>query len=182
MDLAQTMRDFAPPPSAQPIQEFPRLAENEDDEYPLLQSLEDFDKQNPWQPKPKLVPAQSIKVNPEYSIKFNNLCVKHFIVPAFEFDMPAGVCHSVRVQFGDRTLQLEGPFANKKHAKEDICKQAWPQLLEMDEQLHKKRKVSQTQQVRSGSVSGEVLNSENFIGLLQGKRERTTLSPAHCFV
>ncbi|KAI7081319.1 hypothetical protein KC356_g9197 [Hortaea werneckii] len=81
--------------------------------------------------------------------------------------MPAGVCHSVRVQSGDRTVRLKRPFANKKHAKEKICKQAWSELLEMDQQLPKKRKISQTQQARSGSVSMELLNSENFIGLLQ---------------
>jgi len=136
-------------------------------DYSNLQSLDDFIRENPFAPKEKRVPARAVPVNPEYSIKFNDLCVKHFIVPAFEHDMPHQQCDTVTVQFGDRKVDAIGPFASKKHAKEEVCKLAWPQLLEMDDHLQNKRKKPEPSQSFSGGIDSELLAAENFIGLLQ---------------
>ncbi|KAI7179898.1 hypothetical protein D0869_10192 [Hortaea werneckii] len=162
--------DFVPSPSAQYAQDIPMLgseAHASFQDYSNLQSLDDFVRENPFAPKGKRVPARAVPVNPEYSIKFNDLCVKHFIVPAFEYDMPHQQCETVSVQFGDRKVDAIGPFASKKHAKEKVCKLAWPQLLEMDEHLQNKRKRPEPPQSGSGGIASELLTAENFIGLLQ---------------
>ncbi|RMY37297.1 hypothetical protein D0865_13410 [Hortaea werneckii] len=162
--------DFVPPPSAQYAQDVPMPgseAHASFQDYSNLQSLDDFVRENPFAPKEKRVPARAVPVNPEYSIKFNDLCVKHFIVPAFEYDMPHQQCETVSVQFGDRKVDAIGPFASKKHAKEEVCKLAWPQLLEMDEHLQNKRKIPEPPHSYPGGIDGELLAAENFIGLLQ---------------
>ncbi|GAB1741056.1 hypothetical protein NU219Hw_g6306t1 [Hortaea werneckii] len=164
--------DFVPPPSAQYVQDVPMPgseAHAYSQDYSNLQSLDEFMRENPFAPKEKRLPARAVQVNPEYSIKFNDLCVKHFIVPAFEYDMPHQHCETVTVQFGDRKVDATGPFASKKQAKEEVCKLAWPQLLEMDEHLQNKRKRSEPPQSCSGSVDSSLLAAENFIGLLQGE-------------
>ncbi|KAI7008397.1 hypothetical protein KC318_g9884 [Hortaea werneckii] len=164
--------DFVPPPSAQYAQDVPMPGSEAhvySQDYSNLKSLDDFVRENPFAPKEKRVPARAVPVNPEYSIKFNDLCVKHFIVPAFEYDMPHQQCETVTVQFGDRKVDAMGPFASKKHAKEEVCKLAWPQLLEMDEHLQNKRKRPEPPQSYSGGIDSELLAAENFIGLLQGK-------------
>ncbi|KAI7241464.1 hypothetical protein KC330_g504 [Hortaea werneckii] len=162
--------DFVPPPSAQYAQDAPlpgSEAHASFQDYSNLQSLDDFVRENPFVPKEKRVPVRAVPVNPEYSIKFNDLCVKHFIVPAFEYDMPHQQCETVTVQFGERKVDATGPFASKKHAKEEVCKLAWPQLLEMDEHLQNKRKRPEPPHSYSGGVDSELLAAENFIGLLQ---------------
>ncbi|KAI7353646.1 hypothetical protein KC336_g22364, partial [Hortaea werneckii] len=162
--------DVVPSPSAQYAQDIAMLGSEAHayaQDYSNLQSLEDFVSENPFAPKERKVSARAVQVNPEYSIKFNNLCVKHFIVPAFEYDMPHQQCETVSVQFGDREVDAIGPFASKKHAKEEVCKLAWPQLLEMDERLQNKRKSSEPAQSCSGSIDNQLLAAENFIGLLQ---------------
>ncbi|KAI7216709.1 hypothetical protein KC333_g4679 [Hortaea werneckii] len=162
--------DFVPPPSAQYAQDVPMAgseAHASVQDYSNLQSLDDFMRENPFAPKEKRIPARAVPVNPEYSIKFNDLCVKHFIVPAFEYDMPHQQCETVTVQFGDRKVDATGPFASKKHAKEEVCKLAWPQLLEMDEHLQNKRKRPEPSQSYSSGIDSELLAAENFIGLLQ---------------
>ncbi|KAI7503878.1 hypothetical protein KC367_g1441 [Hortaea werneckii] len=162
--------DVVPPPSAQYAQDVAMLGSEAHayaQDYSNLQSLDDFVSDNPFAPKERKVPARAVHVNPEYSIKFNDLCVKHFIVPAFEYDMPHQQCETVSVQFGDRKVDAIGPFASKKHAKEEVCKLAWPQLLEMDERLQNKRKSSEPPQSCSGSIDSQLLAAENFIGLLQ---------------
>ncbi|RMZ28622.1 hypothetical protein D0859_07313 [Hortaea werneckii] len=164
--------DVVPPPSAQYAQDVAMLGSEAHayaQDYSNLQSLDDFVSDNPFAPKERKVPARAVHVNPEYSIKFNDLCVKHFIVPAFEYDMPHQQCETVSVQFGDRKVDAIGPFASKKHAKEEVCKLAWPQLLEMDERLQNKRKSSEPPQSCSGSIDSQLLAAENFIGLLQGE-------------
>lgn len=164
--------DFVPPPSAQYVQDVPMPGSEAhvySQDYSNLQSLDEFMRENPFAPKEKRLPARAVHINPEYSIKFNDLCVKHFIVPAFEYDMPHQHCETVTVQFGDRKVDATGPFASKKQAKEEVCKLAWPQLLEMDEHLQNKRKRSEPPQSCSGSIDSSLLAAENFIGLLQGE-------------
>ncbi|GAB1726300.1 hypothetical protein NU195Hw_g4549t1 [Hortaea werneckii] len=162
--------DFVPPPSAQYAQDIAMLgseAHAYSQDYSNLQSLDDFVRENPFAPKEKRAPLRAVPVSPEFSIKFNDLCVKHFLVPSFEYDMPHQQCEMVTVQFGDRRVDATGPFASKKHAKEEVCKLAWPQLLEMDECLQNKRKRPELPQTYSSGIDSELLAAENFIGLLQ---------------
>lgn len=164
--------DFVPPPSAQYAQDIAMLgseAHAYSQDYSNLQSLDDFVRENPFAPKEKRAPLRAVPVSPEFSIKFNDLCVKHFLVPSFEYDMPHQQCEMVTVQFGDRRVDATGPFASKKHAKEEVCKLAWPQLLEMDECLQNKRKRPELPQTYSSGIDSELLAAENFIGLLQGE-------------
>lgn len=172
MSSSNATLEFVPPPSAQHAQEIAVLGSEAHayvQDYSNLQSLDDFVRENPFAPKEKTVPPRAVPVSPEYSIKFNDLCVKHFIVPAFEYYMPHQQCEMVTVQFGDRKVDAIGPFASKKHAKEEVCKLAWPQLLEIDERLQNKRKRPELPQSYSSGIDSELLAAENFIGLLQGE-------------
>ncbi|KAK5121283.1 hypothetical protein LTR85_005449 [Meristemomyces frigidus] len=149
-----------PPPSAQTTLAFPAVNEEIDDDGLDLQDIDVFEKEHPYTPKPTLLQVKPTKVNPECSIRFNNLCVNHFIVPEFIFGSTFA-----SVQFGDEVVEAPGPFPNKKHAKEEVCKLALPIMLKLDEQLRsKKRKGSEAPSSRITAVQ---LNSENFIGLLQ---------------
>ena len=170
MDAVHSMAECTTPPSAQ-VDRSPVLGGG--DGYAGLQSMDDFEKENPWTPKQKLIPVKATKVKPESSIRFNNLCVKHFIVPDFTYDMPAETCFSVTVQFGDMSAEAIGPYSSKKHAKEAVSKVALPQMEAFhDKESKKKRKGSEALQSPSSRTSAAVLNSENFIGLLQSRFHR----------
>lgn len=153
-------------------------------DYPALQSVDDFMKENPLLPKTRSTPLQAAKaskaseapgvakvakVDPIHLIKFHDTCSKHSIAVSFDYDMPGQTCHSASVQFGERRVEVAGPWTSKKQAKEALCKIAWPQLAELDQQLSSKRKISEAQPSRVGSVGSDVLTSENFVGLLNGK-------------
>lgn len=157
----QLWDENAPPPSGQVDR--PPLDGEAYDYDSNLQDIDDFDKENPWSPKPTLIQVTTkVKVSPVCSIRFNNLCVNHFIVPDFSYGTA-----SATVQFADQTVEAPGPFANRKQAKEEVCKLALPIMERLDEQLRsKKRKAAAAPVPR---VSTTELNSENFIGLLQGK-------------
>ena len=61
-------------------------------------------------------------------------------------------------------------FASKRHAKEAICKLALPRMLALDKQLtaRKRKTIEDSKPTRTGPTAA-VLNSENFVALLQGQ-------------
>ncbi|KAK4543884.1 hypothetical protein LTR36_004658 [Oleoguttula mirabilis] len=157
----QSLGENTPPPSAQAIFKFPSMdVDVEKDDSPNLQDIGDFEKENPWSPKPKLFQVKATKINPECAIRFNNLCVNHLIVPNFTYGVS-----SATVSFGGEVVEAPGPFVNKKHAKEEVCRLALPVLQKMEDRLKSmKRKTSEAPASRISTVE---LNSENFVGILQ---------------
>ncbi|TKA33312.1 hypothetical protein B0A50_00865 [Salinomyces thailandicus] len=164
-------------------------------DYPALQSVDDFMKENPLLPKTRSTPLQAAKaskaseapgvakvakVDPIHLIKFHDTCSKHSIAVSFDYDMPGQTCHSASVQFGERRVEVAGPWTSKKQAKEALCKIAWPQLAELDQQLSSKRKISEAQPSRVGSVGSDVLTKyaqSNRLKLPHFAETRTATAP-----
>ncbi|KAK5130193.1 hypothetical protein LTR08_002402 [Meristemomyces frigidus] len=160
---------FSPPPSAQPSYRVSAVKDR-------LQSIDDFDKENPFTPKPKLIQIKPTKIILECAIRVNNLWISHGIIPEFTYNWFAQQCTSVKLQFLDEVLEVNGPFASKKHAKEEVCKLALPRMQALDKQLGRKRKVCEAPETSSSGVSAAVLKSENFVSLLQDYSQSRHLS------
>ena len=176
-DLALRNRDpafdsmdaFTPPRSAQGFNDenLPPLAEISGfGAMANPQDIADFDRENPYDPlakRPRLIPLSSSKGNTANTVKFQHLCDQHAYRPIFTFpEMLWG--YTAKVEFGSHTVTVDDMYQSKKPAKEAVCKLAILHLPELDRK-GTKRKSSDT----AGGTS-EVDKSENWIGLLHGKR------------
>ena len=154
--------DFTPPPSAQPSYRFFDL--------PNLMSIDDFEKENPFTPKQTLVQIKPTKLVAESVVRVHNFWTSQGITADFEYERNAQVIMSVTLSFLDEMLKADGPFASKRHAKEEVCKLALPRMEALDKQSNaKKRKSTEALEAAHSRISPALLKSENFVGLLQGE-------------
>lgn len=100
METAQD--DFTPPPSAQVHNRFPSLF----DDYPNLQTVEDFEKENFFTPQRKLIQVKATKVSPVSSIRFHDQCVKLSIVPMFTYEAGVDTYASAKVECADQVSRI----------------------------------------------------------------------------
>ena len=140
-------------------------------QLPNLQSIDDFDKEHPFQARlqgTKLIPIQN-GLNLDTAIKFQHLCDKHHIRPVFEYDEPWPYAFKAKVTFDDESVETEGVFTSKKHAKEAVSKLAYDRLL-LKPVASAKRKAEGEQGVNSAAA---VDRSENWVGLLVENGQRS---------
>lgn len=149
-----------PPPSAQPHQDenMPKSS------YPL-QPLGEFEIENPYTPKPKLVPIQG-KATTETIPQFYQLCQLHGIQPVVTESEVYKGAFTAKVVFGTKVEEVTYPYSSKRAAREAVCKLAIARLpsIENAQKVGTKRKVSYTDE-----VVPQLDTSENWIGILLGK-------------
>ena len=134
-----------------------------------LQSIEEFDLQNPHRPKPKYIPLQVEKTNGEQTTKLQHLCDQHGVRPIFTFEEIHSQAFSatVEIRLGTDTIKerIEEPKPSKKHAKEEVCRLAIARMPPVDK-MHGIEKDRRKKRKASDDVGG--VESTNWVGVLQG--------------
>lgn len=100
----------------------------------------------------------------EYSHKVNMICQQKNLVPYISYTEHSKSCFSANMKIDDEVMGEVGLFANKRDAKEELCKVTYPKLLAVESR--RKRKNSDVQDELPGT--SEALKEENWIGTLLG--------------
>ena len=136
-----------------------------------LESMEDFEKANPYDPNPpqRLVPINKQSHHPEFVTDFHNVSQLYAVKVDFDFKETSKGVFVASARFGPHLITAPGTFANKKFAKEAVSKHAMPTLQAMISTMDlvtatKKRKISE---LATPADTLEALNAENWVGLLQ---------------
>ena len=132
-----------------------------------LQTLEDFEKENPYDPtakRPKLIQLQSNGSAPGTISDFYLRCQACGIQPVFTITETSPQSFTGKVVVGEQTKETSDCFPNKNAVKEALCKLAIPHLPEPEEKGSKKRKA-----VYTDVPTPQVDATENWIGLLHGQ-------------
>ncbi|KAF2765694.1 hypothetical protein EJ03DRAFT_330773 [Teratosphaeria nubilosa] len=160
--------DFAPP-SGQPVAHMePSPFANVSGGFmiggPDLQSVEDFDRENPWEPKPKLVAIAAPKVNMQNKIALHDICQKLGMVIELDVRETAPQCFAGSIKIGQAVrIEDKGPFRSKKEAGEALATAALPlmQRFQLDNQQYENKAVAARKSI------AEHLTRENWVGSLQ---------------
>lgn len=160
---------LAAPPSAQDVRKIDNDSAFEFGGMPDLQSIDDFERENPYTPRPKLVPVISRKSNPEHAVKFQHLCDQHGVLPEWTIEGTTAQGFLARVQIGTESITIDEPQPNKKLAKEEVCKLAIARMpqLPFDQMDGVVRKRGTKRKSESAIIT--VDKSENWIGTLNGR-------------
>ncbi|KAH9823759.1 hypothetical protein Tdes44962_MAKER04503, partial [Teratosphaeria destructans] len=161
--------DSAPPLSGQPIAHMEPLPfANVSGGFmvgrPVLQSVEDFDRDNPWEPKPKLVAVAAPKINMQNKIALHDVCQKLGMVIELDVRETAPHCFAGSIKIGEAAcIENKGPFRSKKEAREALAAAALPlmQRVQLDNQQCGKKAVLVRKSI------AEHLTCENWVGTLQ---------------
>ncbi|KAK5171193.1 uncharacterized protein LTR77_004337 [Saxophila tyrrhenica] len=134
-----------------------------------LQSIEDFELQNPYQPNPpaKVVPLPSSKGNYESTVKLHHLCDQRGVRPEFTYNEPSAFRFSAKVEIGSLSFQTPNSFPTKKQAKDAACSLALSEPSNLDAVAGVKRKAPLV-----ADVGPEVDRSEDWISILHDYAQR----------
>nr|POF17015.1 aldehyde reductase 2 [Quercus suber] len=177
------MSENAPPPASASSPFIPRernAGEMLDfgDAPPSLQSIEDWEKEHPYAgPKPKVVLLPAGPSNPGTVIAFYEWCTKLGLRPDFTLLEFAPYRFNGKVVVGEHVVELAGPFASKKEAKEQVCKAALPLLAEL-EQTHASRKRKGAETALAGDpdqLSKSDLVAEDWVSILMNYLQKCKL-------
>ena len=137
-----------------------------------LQSMDDFDGENPYVTRPKLVPVVSRKPNGELATKFQHLCDQHGVKPVWTVEEVSAYRFVGKVQIGSESIGIDEPKPSKKLAKEEVCKLAiarMPHIEKMDLGVEKKRGTKRKKSETTQDFTPSLDKSENWIGILCGE-------------
>ena len=159
MENSTPVNSYTPPPSAQ---------SHQNENAPptslglRLQSIADFDKENPYIPKAKkatISPPPKDGNGAGSVAQFYSLRDIHGIQPDFRISEVLGEGFRAKVVLGKLVEQLDHSYPSKQAAKEAVCQLAIPHLVAIPTKTGTKRKAA--------SPVVEVDTSENWIGILQ---------------
>lgn len=149
---------YTPPPSAQ---------SHQNENIPpasfglRLQSIEDFERENPYIPKAKkatISPPPNDTSGGGSISQFYSLCGIHGIQPDFRISEVLGEGFRAKVVLSELVEQLNHSYPSKQAAKEAVCQLAIPHLTAIPAKTSTKRKAE--------SPAEQVDTSENWIGIL----------------
>ena len=137
---------------------------------PNLQSMEDFERENPYKPvlpKEKLISIGVSKPTGEFSTKFAHQCDQHQVRPVFTYHEVAKNHFTAQVAIGDEAIELTEPQPSKKHAKDEVCRLALERMpkIEKMEGLDKRGKKRKSGEALENPQSRRD-DSENWVGIL----------------
>jgi len=136
-------------------------------DFPGLQSIEDFERENPYDPnakRPRLILLQRNGSAPGTISDFYLRCQACGIQPNFTITETSPQSFTGKVVVGEQTKETSDCFPNKNAVKEALCKLAIPHLPEPEDKASKKRKA-----VYTDIPTAQVDAAENWIGLLHGQ-------------
>lgn len=105
----------------------------------------------------------------EHGSKMNMICQQKKLVSDITYAEPSKGCFSAALKIDGELIEEVGLFANKKDAKEELCKVAYPKLLQFGSR--KKRKSIDTSEELGDAP--EILKEENWVGTLVGQSTLT---------
>ncbi|KAK1817528.1 hypothetical protein LTR12_008053 [Friedmanniomyces endolithicus] len=152
-----------------------------------LQNIDDWERENPRQEKPRFAPAtlqtvkahtdytaenhkpvasQDAKYNPDIVAKLQSLCWERGLTASFDIAETAPRLFAASVSFAGQTVNSEGSFTAKRLAKENVCRLAIPIVQQFDPNS-KKREDSSSDGMQVDRITDEELNGSNWAGTLQ---------------
>lgn len=129
--------------------------------WDIRRRVEDFELQNPSQPKLKIV--QQRQINSKTISDFYELCQREGFLANVDIIETSPCCFAGRVEVGTIVIEEKGPFRSKRDAKEAVCGRAI-RLLQLVP-CEKRELLG----ISSQKVSSEVLDASNWIGTLQSQ-------------
>lgn len=179
-DNIRSMQDENRIPGLQtnlPSQPHDNITESRDDfsdisSSPRVQSMANWDKDNPFNPQQKRVPINVPRSTGEWSTKFQHRCDQLGLKPEFSYAEVKEQSFNASLRVGEWSLTTPEPKPNKKLAKEEVCKLAverMPAVEKMEgvERAGKKR-TSEDAALEAASVS-RADRSEDWISILNGE-------------
>lgn len=101
----------------------------------------------------------------EHASKVNMICQQKGCVSNITYEEPYKSCFSATLTIDDEVIVKVDSFANKRDAKEELCRIAYPRLLEIGSR--RKRKSLHAQDELPDA--SEALKEENWVGTLAGR-------------
>ncbi|TKA39107.1 hypothetical protein B0A54_09704 [Friedmanniomyces endolithicus] len=147
-----------------------------------LQNIDDWERENLRQEKPRFVPAtlqtvkihtdytaenhkpvasQDAKYNPEIVAKLQSLCWERGLTASFDIAETSPRLFAASVSFAGQTVNSEGSFPAKRLAEENVCRLAIP-IVEHFDPNSTKRKESSDEGMPVDRITDEELNGSNW--------------------
>lgn len=160
----------------------PQDAQDDWPESPVqqLQSIEDWEVENPHVPQQKMVSATVPKSTGEWTTKFQHQCDQHGVRPVFSYEEPSPFSFIAVLEVDGKQFRTETPLSSKKHAKEKVSKMGLAALPPLDkmEGVAKRGTKRKSDAALEGAPTKD--GSENWIGILNSGSIQLIFLKAFC--
>lgn len=142
---------------------------------PNVQSMEDWEKANPYTGRPKLVPTTVPRSTGEWKIKLQHKCDRDGVRPEFVYTQPSEQAFIAILSVHGKTFETPTPQPSKKLAQEEVCKVAVAGMPPMEQMQGLEGTANRGKKRKSGDIDLEqpvrpqADKSEDWISLLNSE-------------